>query len=386
MWIRKLEVIYYGAISYGGAWMEFTCKALQDRTYKILLDWNLLDQLERIFTDLKLTGPFFIISDRTVFRFHGKRILKSLKNFPTHTFLVSPGEPSKSLNNWRKIQDFLLKNGADRRSVVIGFGGGVVGDLAGFSASTFMRGLDFIQIPTTVLSQSDSSIGAKVAVNHPNAKNLIGSFYQPKLVITDPSLLSTLPRRELAAGLGEAIKYGIIADPDLFDSLYENIEQVVSYSKESLGRLLTRCIQIKIKVVEEDERESGLRKILNFGHTIGHALEQATHFNKLRHGEAVAWGMLAAGWIAVHRKKWAAEEFDKLRSIIFRAGCLHSFGRLSVRNVTDALKHDKKKTGKNLNFVLPERTGRVSVVKDVTSNEVEGAIRYIFEIARKKKR
>lgn len=366
--------------------MEFICKALQDRTYKVLLDWNLIDHLETIFTENKLTGPFFIISDRTVFRLHGKRLLRSLKNFQTHTLLVTPGEPSKSLNNWRKIQDFLLKNGADRRSAVIAFGGGVVGDLAGFSASTFMRGLDFIQMPTTLLSQSDSSIGAKVAVNHPSAKNLIGSFYQPKLVISDPSLLSTLPRREISAGLGESIKYGVIADPDLFDTLYENIEGMLSHNKELLARLLTRCIQIKIKVVEEDERESGLRKILNFGHTIGHALEQATHFRRLRHGEAVAWGMLAAGWIAIRRRKWAQEEFDKLRSIILRAGCLYPLGKLSVKNVTDALKHDKKKSGKNLNFILPERTGKVTVVKDVTNDEVEGAIRYIFGIGRKKKR
>jgi 3-dehydroquinate synthase len=364
--------------------MEFTCKALEDRTYRILLDWNLVDQLERIFSEHKLTGPFFIISDRKVFRLHGKRLLRSLKSFPTHSFLVPPGEPSKSLENWHKIQDFLLKNGADRRSTVIAFGGGVVGDLAGFSASTFMRGLDFVQIPTTLLSQSDSSIGAKVAVNHPSAKNLIGSFYQPKIVITDPSLLTTLPRRELAAGLGEAIKYGVIADPDLFDTFYENIEQMLSYNKEILGRLLTRCIQIKIKVVEEDEKESGLRKTLNFGHTIGHALEQATHFSRLRHGEAVAWGMLAASWIAVQRRRWESEEFDKLRSILFRAGSLYPLGRLSVRKVMDALKHDKKKTGKNLNFVLPEKTGKVSIVKDVTKDEVTRAIRYILDVARKK--
>ena len=366
--------------------MEYTCKALQDRSYKVLVDWNLLDQLERIFTESRLAGPFFIISDKTVFRLHGKRLLKALKNFPTNVFTVAPGEPSKSLNNWHKIQDFLAKKGADRHSAVIAFGGGVVGDLAGFSASTYMRGLDLIQIPTTVLSQSDSSVGAKVAVNHPNAKNLIGSFYEPKLVVTDPSLLLTLPRRELAAGLGEAIKYGVIADPDLFDTLYENMEQILSHNKEVLARLLNRCIHIKIKVVEEDERELGLRKILNFGHTIGHALEQATNFKKLRHGEAVAWGMLAAGWISVKRKKWASEEFDKLRSIIFRAGCLHPFGKLSVNKVMEALKHDKKKTGKNLNFILPEKTGRVTVVKDVTQDEVEGAIRYIFDIARKAKR
>jgi 3-dehydroquinate synthase len=366
--------------------MEFICKSPQDRTYKVFLDWNLLDHLESTFTEQKLTGPFFIISDRTVFRLHGKRLLKSLKNFQTHTLVVSPGEESKSLNNWGKIQDFLLKHGADRRSAVIAFGGGVVGDLAGFSASTYMRGLDLIQIPTTILSQSDSSVGAKVAVNHPAAKNLIGSFYQPKLVISDPSLLMTLPRREISAGLGEAIKYGVISDPDLFDMLYENIEQLVSHNKEILVRLLSRCIQIKIKVVEEDERETGLRKILNFGHTIGHALEQATHFRRLRHGEAVAWGMLAAGWISVRRRKWAQEEFDKLRSIILRAGCLYPLGRLSVKNVTDALKHDKKKTGKTLNFILPERTGRVTIVKDVTPSEIEGAIRYIFTIGKRKKR
>src|SRR5207249_3960627 len=176
-------------------------------------------------------SKFYVISDANVFALHRSRLLKALRDFSTFQFVIPAGESSKSLSNWKRIQDFLMANGADRRSNIIAFGGGVVGDLAGFAASTFMRGLRLVQVPTTVLSQSDSSIGAKVAVNHPGAKNLIGSFYQPALVIIDPSLLSTLPPRELSAGLGEAIKYGVIADPDLFERLYANVEDLLTYNK-----------------------------------------------------------------------------------------------------------------------------------------------------------
>lgn len=360
--------------------MEFTCKATQDRSYGIYLEWNLLGRAHEILHSHKIAGPYFVVSDQGVFRHQGKRLLHALKGAEVHTFLVQPGETSKSLQNWMKIQNFLLQHGADRRSVLIAFGGGVVGDLTGFAASTYMRGLDFIQIPTTVLSQSDSSIGAKVAVNHPGAKNLIGSFYQPRLVLTDPSLLATLPRREFSAGLGEAIKYGVIADPRLFDRLYDNIESVLTFNRELLTDLITRCVRIKIQVVEEDERELGLRKILNFGHTIGHALEQATRFKRLRHGEAVGWGMLAAGRIASQRGMWSQTEFESLQSILFRSRCLYPLGKLTAQQVVEALKHDKKKTGKTLNFVLPERIGRVAIVKDVTKEQIDDSLRFIFDI------
>lgn len=357
--------------------MKFTCQSTQDRTYHVFVDWGVLGRLPEIFREFNLGDNLYIISDSNVFSAQGKTLLRSLKGYRTKQFLVPPGETSKSLTQWRRIQDFLLNNGADRRSVVIAFGGGVVGDLAGFSASTFMRGLDFIQIPTTILSQSDSSIGAKVAVNHTAAKNLIGSFYQPRLVITDPSLLSSLPAREFSAGLGEAIKYGVIADPELFELLHRNIEKIRGNNRQMMSDLIERCVAIKIRVVEEDERETGLRKILNFGHTIGHALEQATHYRKLRHGEAVAWGMMAAGFMAIRRGMWDAGEFEKLKSIIVRAGSLYPFGRIKHAQILEALKHDKKKTGKHLNFVLPIRTGAVTIVKDVQESEALAALDFI---------
>lgn len=360
--------------------MKLTCKAEQDRTYQVILDWGALSRLKDILSEHRISGSIYIVSDHNVFAAQGGKLLRALKGCKTSHFLVPPGETSKSLTQWRRVQDFLLKNGADRRSAVIAFGGGVVGDLAGFSASTFMRGLDFIQIPTTILSQSDSSIGAKVAVNHPAAKNLIGSFYQPRLVITDPSLLSTLPAREFSAGLGEAIKYGVIADPELFETLYKHIEKVRKNDRQLMGDLIRRCVSIKIRVVEEDERETGLRKILNFGHTIGHALEQATHYRRLRHGEAVAWGMMAAGFMAIHRGLWDTGEFEKLKSIITRAGCLYPFGRIKQGQILEALKHDKKKTGKDLNFVLPIRTGAVTIVKDIQEREVLNALDFIYSL------
>ena len=359
--------------------MEFVCQAVSDRSYSVHFDWGILDQLASLLEQQKLRGPFYVISDKTVFRHQGRRLEKALRGLPFHYFLVPSGETSKDLRHWKQIQDFLLKKGADRRSTIIAFGGGVIGDLAGFSASTFMRGLDLVQIPTTLLSQSDSSIGAKVAVNHPRAKNLIGSFHQPRMVITDPLLLETLPAREFSAGLGEAIKYGVISDPELFELLHKNLEKILAYNKEPLGDLISRCIAIKIRVVEEDEKEMGLRKILNFGHTIGHALEQATRYKVLRHGEAVAWGMLGAGYIAIRRKMWDPAEFDKLKSIIVRSKSLHPFGALKSKDILKALKHDKKKTGKALNFVLPVETGKVTIVSDVSRQEVLAALDYMFQ-------
>jgi 3-dehydroquinate synthase len=364
--------------------MEFTCRSFHEQNYKIFLDWNVIDRASEIFLSHGLGGLLFVITDTNVYRKHGKRLLKALRPNQTHTLIVKPGETSKSLTNWKRIQDFLLSKGADRKSTVIAFGGGVIGDLAGFSASTFMRGLNFVQIPTTILSQSDSSIGAKVAVNHPLAKNLIGSFYQPKLILTDPSLLITLPKREFSAGLGEAIKYGVIADPELFNILFDNMERLISGDRDLLNQLIERCIAIKIKVVEEDERETGLRKILNFGHTIGHALEQATGYKRLRHGEAVGWGMLGAGWIAIQRGMWSVQELGRLQSILIRAGCLHDPGKLSTKQIIQALKHDKKKSGKTLQFVLPEETGKVTIVKDLPRELVEEGVRMMFKLGSSK--
>ena len=359
--------------------MEFVCKAVNDRSYTVHFDWGILDQLASLLEQQRLRGPFYVISDKTVFRHQGRSLERALHGLPFHYYLVPAGETSKDLRHWKQIQDFLLKKGADRRSTIIAFGGGVIGDLAGFSASTFMRGLDLVQIPTTLLSQSDSSIGAKVAVNHPRAKNLIGSFYQPRMVLTDPALLETLPAREFSAGLGEAIKYGVISDPELFELLHRNLEKILAYNKEPLGDLISRCIAIKIRVVEEDEKEMGLRKILNFGHTIGHALEQATRYKLLRHGEAVAWGMLGAGHLAIRRKMWDPKEFDKLQSILVRSKSLRSLGALKSKDILQALKHDKKKTGKALNFVLPVKTGKVRIVSDVRKEEVLAALDYIFQ-------
>jgi 3-dehydroquinate synthase len=359
--------------------MEFACKAVTDHTYKVYFDWGILNKLTSILEKENISGPFYVISDENVFRHQGRRLEGALRGAAFHYFLVPPGETSKDLKYWKRIQDFLLKKGADRRSTVIAFGGGVIGDLAGFAASTYMRGLDLIQIPTTLLSQSDSSVGAKVAVNHKKAKNLIGSFYQPRIVVTDPALLESLPPREFSAGLGEAIKYGVISDPDLFEMLHANVEKILSYNQEHLGNLIARCIAIKIQVVEEDERETGLRKILNFGHTIGHALEQATRYKLLRHGEAVAWGMLAAGWMAIRRNMWDPAESEKLKSILVRSKSLYSFGALKASDIYKALKHDKKKAGKRLNFVLPEKTGKVTIVKDISQEEIFAALDYILQ-------
>jgi 3-dehydroquinate synthase len=271
------------------------------------------------------------------------------------------------------LYDYALENGLERQSAVVALGGGVIGDLAGFFAATYMRGVPFIQVPTTLLAQVDSSVGGKVGVNHPKGKNMIGCFYQPRLVFTDVATLRTLPRRELRAGLAEVIKYGVIWDEGFFCFLEKNLEGVFDLDQQVLTKIVRNSCAIKAEIVEKDEREAGLRAILNFGHTVGHAIEAITEYRVYRHGEAVALGMVVAATIAVRRGLLAPELKKRLVSFLERAGLptgVPAFGE----ELLEIMKKDKKVQRGRIRFVLPLALGQVEIFSDIEPEEIMAAL------------
>jgi 3-dehydroquinate synthase len=312
----------------------------------------------------------FIVSCPPVWRLHGATF-ESLSTEPP--ILIPDGERHKRVATVGRIYDALVRAGADRATTIVAVGGGVVGDVAGFAAATFLRGVPVVQVPTTLLAQVDSAIGGKVGVNHALGKNLIGAFHQPLAVAIDPDLLVTLPRRELRAGLYEVVKYGVIASRPLFDRLSGSLAGVFKREAALLAEVIAESCRIKASVVGADEREAGPRRALNFGHTIGHALEALTHYKRFRHGEAVAYGMLAAGELAVARGAMAAGDRDALRDLITRMGPLPAVADLSAAEAVEATGRDKKVVGGRLHFVLPTAIGATTTVTDVTSEELRRA-------------
>ncbi|MGE0885309.1 MAG: 3-dehydroquinate synthase, partial [Blastocatellales bacterium] len=292
--------------------------SLGERSYDITIADGALKQAGEITRGAlgAKTRKLAIISNARVHGHYGKSVEKSLKQagFATLTHLIGDGERAKSLSTAEKALAFMIANRFERGDAVVALGGGVVGDLAGFVAACYQRGVNYVQIPTTLLAQIDSSVGGKTAVNHRLGKNLIGAFHQPRAVVIDPQTLATLPRRELRAGLYEALKYGVIWDRKLFDLLNEKLEDVFALDAELLTRIIARCCEIKAEVVTTDERESGLRRILNFGHTVGHALEAVTAYRRLKHGEAVGYGMQCASKIAEKADIISPAEADGIRS------------------------------------------------------------------------
>ena len=289
--------------------------------------------------------------------------------------LMPDGERHKHLSTVSRVYDGLLKANADRGTVVVAIGGGVVGDTAGFAAATFLRGLSLVHVPTTLLAQVDSSIGGKVGVNHPLGKNLIGAFYQPRAVVIDPRSLLSLPRREFRAGLYEVIKYGLIASAGLFERVRTSLPAVFGRSEEALVPIIAECCAIKAGVVERDEREQGERRHLNFGHTIGHALEAVTSYRRFRHGEAVGYGMLAAARLALARRALSRTAHEALQELIAALGPMPPVGDLSATEALAAVRRDKKVVRGTLHFVLPTGIGRVEIVNDVSERELVTAMR-----------
>jgi 3-dehydroquinate synthase len=313
----------------------------------------------------------FVVSNPTVWRLHGDAFRALTTEEP---ILIPDGERHKNLQTVGRIYDALIRAHADRASAVIAVGGGVVGDTAGFAAATYLRGVPVIQVPTTLLAQVDSAIGGKVGVNHALGKNMIGAFHQPALVAVDPAVLATLPRREFRAGLYEVIKYGVIASRPLFDNVARSLKALFDRNEAALLPILTESCRIKSEVVKADEREAGVRRTLNFGHTAGHALEAATKYRRFRHGEAVAYGMLVASAIAVARKSMPAADREELAALIAKLGPLPAIADVPMDDVLEAIGHDKKVVAGRLHFVLPKRIGKSEVVTDVTKAEIASAL------------
>ena len=344
-------------------------------SYDVVVGEGVLHQLPTLLAAAGLTPAPVVISCPPVWRAHG-RVLEPVMD-GREPLLMADGERAKTLGSVARLYEGLVKAGADRKTPVIAFGGGVVGDVAGFAAASFLRGLPVVQIPTTLLAQVDSSIGGKTGVNLPAGKNLVGAFHAPSLVVCDPAVLRTLPRREFRAGLYEAIKYGVIASRPLFDRIARDLDALFARQAAPLADMIAACCRIKADVVMADEHEHGQRRILNFGHTAGHALESITRYRRYRHGEAVGLGMLAAAELAVARGALHADDRDALRDLITRMGPMPATTDLRVEDALTAMGRDKKVAAGRLHYVLPVGIGETLIVDDVTREELGRALQAI---------
>jgi len=344
------------------------------RRYTITLGDGVLGQLPRILDEAGVPARRFLVSNPLVWRLHGARLAATRI---ADRVLLPDGERFKQLPTVARVYDALVHENADRSSAIITFGGGVVGDTAGFAAATYLRGIALVHVPTTLLAQVDSAIGGKVGVNHPLGKNLIGAFHQPHAVVVDPALLATLPRREFRAGLYEVVKYGMTSSPGLFDRIARERTRIFAKDPAVLTDVIAESCRIKAAVVAADEKESGPRRILNFGHTAGHALEAVTKYRRLRHGEAVAYGMLVAAELAVARGALAQNDRKALATLIASLGPLPPVSDVSAAQIVDVVKHDKKVVAGTLHFVLPTEVGATAIVSDVTEKEMKAALKRV---------
>lgn len=345
---------------------------LPQQAYDVAIAPGELTQLGSWMQPLKLGKKVLLVSSPPIFRHYGERAIATLTDagFDVTSCLLPAGERYKTAVSLQKIYDAALAQRLERSSTIVALGGGVIGDMAGFAAATWMRGIAFVQVPTSLLAMVDASIGGKTGINHPHGKNLIGAFHQPRLVLIDPEVLQTLPAREFRAGMAEVIKYGIIWDVELFEQLESatQLDQRRHLSPELLQLILTRSCQAKAHVVSKDEKEAGLRAILNYGHTIGHAVESLTGYRVVNHGEAVAIGMVAAGAIAVQLGLWTQVECDRQTALIQKAGLPTRLPpKLDLDAMLDALQTDKKVSAGQVRFVLPTQIGAALVSEQATA-------------------
>jgi len=321
------------------------------------------------------TGKVFVVSTEDVWRNQGAALARGLNGVPHEVLHLPGGEEKKRLAPLEQLAEQMVHRGADRSSMVIAFGGGIVNDMGGFLAAIFMRGIPVLQIPTTLLAQVDAAIGGKTGVNLVSGKNLIGSFHQPLAVLIDTAVLSSLPDREYRAGLWEIVKAGVIREPDLFEYLARNSRAVLSRQPAAVDRIIEDAVRMKAEVVSSDEREGDLRRILNFGHTFGHALEAETGYKRFLHGEAVAWGMRASVYLAESTGHLSAEDSVEILEMIRVYGPIPPVDGIPAENLQARLVHDKKTVQGRVHFVLPERIGEVTVVSGVEPRLVLDAIR-----------
>jgi len=336
--------------------------SLADRGYEILIGSGLLDQSAN-FEGLALGTTALVVSDERVARLHASRLTAALAPHYRHVDLLElpAGEEHKEWSSLNLIFDRLLAQGHDRKTTLFALGGGVVGDITGFAAACYMRGVPFVQVPTTLLAQVDSSVGGKTAINHPLGKNMIGAFYQPLRVIADLDTLDTLPQREISAGLAEVIKYGPIADTLFLDWIEMNVDAMLARDKAALAHAVKRSCEIKAEVVGADERETGLRAILNFGHTFGHAIETGLGHGAWLHGEAVGCGMVMAADLSARLGLIDPSFVVRLERLIRRAGLPTVGPKLGVARYLELMRHDKKSEAGEIRFVVLEAPGHATI-------------------------
>ncbi len=337
--------------------------ALGERSYPILIGSGLTAAPSPL-SDHVAAGPTLVVTNATLDPLYGDRIRAALAGRRVESVILPDGEHYKTLDTVMRIYDALLEAGFDRGCTLVALGGGVVGDIAGFAAGPYQRGVDFVQVPTTLLALVDSSVGGKTGVNHPRGKNMIGAFHQPRAVVADLDLLETLPEREFRAGIAEIIKYGLINDPVLFDWLESNMDALTARDPRALAHVVEVSCRDKAAVVSADERESGQRALLNLGHTFGHALETATGYSELLHGEAVAIGLCMAAWMSAREGRIEPADFERTQRLVASAGLPTRGPALATERYRELMGVDKKSLGGHLRLVLLEAIGGAVVSAD----------------------
>jgi 3-dehydroquinate synthase len=358
------------------------------QSYPVFVGYGVLDKLGGKMKKAALSGTAAIISDENVFSLYGSKVEEILKDagFAVDSFVVPPGEETKNIDFTIRIHDFLVAHRVERDDIIIALGGGMVGDLAGFVAATFLRGVPWIQVPTSLIAMVDASIGGKVGVNHPEGKNLIGAFYQPNLVLADPQTLTTLPQRELTSGWAEVVKHGLILDKEYFEFLESNVNRLTKLEPEMITQAIARSAAIKAQVVSQDEKEkAGKRTILNYGHTIAHGLEATTQYKRFLHGEAVAIGMMGAAKLSQRLSLLPSAAVERQQALLEKFGLPASFRtersklKLSLAGITRAMELDKKVRGKAIRWVLLQGIGKAVVCSDVPQQDVLDVLQELAE-------
>jgi 3-dehydroquinate synthase len=358
--------------------VDFSNAASASRNYEIAIASQSLSGLGKKMVELELgkkSKKVLVVSNPVIFKHYGATVESSLQaaGYSVSSLILPAGERYKTANSLQKIYDAALAQRLERSSTIVALGGGVIGDMAGYAAASWLRGINLVQVPTTLLAMVDSAIGGKTGINHPQGKNLIGAFYQPRLVWVDPDVLRTLPAREFRTAMAEVIKYGVIWDAELFEQMLQSdrLDQLRYVKPDLLDAIIHRCAKAKAEIVSQDEKEGNLRAILNYGHTVGHAIEAVTNYRVFNHGEAVALGMIAAGAIATSLGFWTDSEQAKQQVLISKAHLPQQLPQgIDLSAIVAALSKDKKVTDGKVQFVLPTTIGKATVTDKVTSETV----------------
>lgn len=325
---------------------------------------------EKLFSNSSIFQPYLahkqvlIVTQQNIAGIYLKKFLEILSDYQVDVVYLPQGEQNKTTESWEKILSTLIENKHERTTTLIALGGGMIGDITGFAAACYQRGVDYIQIPTSLIAQVDSAIGGKTGVNHPLGKNLIGAFYHPKCILIDIDMLTTLPDREFYSGLAEVVKYGLVADRDFFEWVENNISLIVEKNKKALLKMIKQCIEIKLKFVEQDEKDQGQRRLLNFGHTFGHALENYFVYKNILHGEAVALGMLLAAKVSAQLGWIKQEDIERIQDLLIRCKINMDFHLPPMPELIKNMQRDKKITDRKLNLILLRAIGNAEIKSD----------------------